>query len=100
MAIEDQLRLAVSNLDVVGALSSAAITEADLHAGRYDDAAVTIWLVNWADVSERVILRSGFLGHWLPRMFFRPAFPGQGRRRGPIQPAGRPIPLGGHRQPR
>ena len=61
-AIEDQLGLAVSNLDVEGALSSAAITEADLHAGRYDDAAVTIWLVNWADVSGRVILRSGFLG--------------------------------------
>ena len=61
-AIEDQLGLAVSNLDAEGALSSAAITEADLHAGRYDDAAVTIWLVNWADVSERVILRSGFLG--------------------------------------
>ena len=61
-AIEDQLGLAVSNLDVEGTLSSAAITESDLHAGRYDDAAVTIWLVNWADVSERVILRSGFLG--------------------------------------
>jgi uncharacterized phage protein (TIGR02218 family) len=61
-AIEDQLGLAVSNLDVEGALSSAAITEADLHAGRYDDAAVTIFLVNWVDTSERVILRSGFLG--------------------------------------
>jgi uncharacterized phage protein (TIGR02218 family) len=61
-AIEDQLGLAVSNLDVEGALSSAAITEADLHAGRYDDAAVTTFLVNWAEASERVILRSGFLG--------------------------------------
>ena len=61
-AIEDHLGLAVSSLDVEGALSSAAITEADLHAGRYDDAAVTIWLVNCADVSERVFLRSGFLG--------------------------------------
>jgi len=61
-SIEDQLGLAVSNLDVQGALSSAAITEDDLNAGRYDDAAVTIFLVNWQDVSERVILRSGFLG--------------------------------------
>jgi len=61
-SIEDQLGLAVSNLDVQGALSSAAITEDDLNAGRYDDAAVTIILVNWQDVSQRVTLRSGFLG--------------------------------------
>lgn len=61
-AIEDQLGLAVSNLDVDGALSSAAITEDDLNAGLYDDAAVTIMRVNWQDVSQRVILRSGFLG--------------------------------------
>ncbi len=61
-AIEDQLGLAVSNLDVQGALSSAAITEADLNAGRYDDASVTILLVNWQDVTQRVIMRSGFLG--------------------------------------
>jgi uncharacterized phage protein (TIGR02218 family) len=61
-SIEDQLGLAVSNLDVQGALSSASITEDDLNAGRYDDAAVMIFLVNWQDVSERVILRSGFLG--------------------------------------
>jgi uncharacterized phage protein (TIGR02218 family) len=62
-AIEDQLGLAVSNLDVDGALSSAAITEDHLNAGLYDDAAVTILRVNWQDVSQRVILRSGFLGH-------------------------------------
>jgi uncharacterized phage protein (TIGR02218 family) len=61
-AIEDQLGLAVSNLDVDGALSAAAITEADIHAGRYDDAEVTVFLVNWTNPDERVILRSGFLG--------------------------------------
>jgi uncharacterized phage protein (TIGR02218 family) len=61
-AIEDQLGLAVSNLDVEGALSSGAITEADLNAGRYDDAAITIFLVSWQDVSQRLILRSGYLG--------------------------------------
>jgi len=61
-AIEDQLGLAVSNLDVDGALSSAAITEDDLNAGLYDDASVVIMRVNWQDVSQRVVLRSGFLG--------------------------------------
>lgn len=61
-AVEDQLGLAVSNLDVEGALSSAAITEADLAAGLYDDAAITIMRVNWQDTSQRVVVRSGFLG--------------------------------------
>jgi uncharacterized phage protein (TIGR02218 family) len=42
-AIEGQLGLAVSNLDVQGALSADALTEDDLQAGRYDDAAVTIY---------------------------------------------------------
>lgn len=61
-AIEDQLGLAVSNLNVDGALSSAAITEHDLQAGRYDNAAVAIMRVNWQEVTQRVILRSGFIG--------------------------------------
>lgn len=61
-AVEDQLGLAVSNLNVDGALSSSAITEADLAAGLYDDAAITIMRVNWQDTSQRVVLRSGFLG--------------------------------------
>lgn len=61
-AIEDQLGLAVSNLDVDGALSSTALAEDDLNAGLYDDASVIIMRVNWQDVSQRVVLRSGFLG--------------------------------------
>lgn len=61
-AVQDQLGLSVSNLDVDGALSSAAITEADLATGLYDDAAVTIMRVNWADTSQNVVIRSGFLG--------------------------------------
>jgi uncharacterized phage protein (TIGR02218 family) len=62
-AIEGQLGLAVSNLDVQGALSSLALSEADLSAGRYDDATVTIYLVNWTDVGDRALLRRGNLGN-------------------------------------
>jgi len=61
-AIEDQLGLAVSNLDVTGALSAGSLTEADLNGGRFDDAEVTILRVNWADTSQRTILRRGYLG--------------------------------------
>jgi uncharacterized phage protein (TIGR02218 family) len=61
-AIEDDLGLAVSNLDVDGALSSAAITEDDLNAGLYDGAAVRITRVNWQDPTQYVVLRSGTIG--------------------------------------
>jgi uncharacterized phage protein (TIGR02218 family) len=56
------LGLSVDNLEVEGALSAAAITEEDLAAGLYDGAGVELWRVNWADVSQRVLMRSGSLG--------------------------------------
>ena len=61
-AVETSLGLAVDNLEVLGALSSAALAESDLAAGLYDDAEVEIWRVNWTDVSQRVLLRRGNLG--------------------------------------
>mgnify|MGYP001815456573 CR=1 FL=1 len=41
--------LAVDNTEAVGVLSDAAISESDIIAGRYDNAQVRAWLVNWAD---------------------------------------------------
>lgn len=61
-AIESQPGLAVSNLDVEGALRADAIGEADLAEGRFDDAECRIYLVNWADVTQRVLLRRGHVG--------------------------------------
>jgi uncharacterized phage protein (TIGR02218 family) len=61
-AIESALGLAVVNQDVAGALSSAAISETDLAAGRYDGAEVEIWRVNWADVTQRLLLAKGDIG--------------------------------------
>jgi uncharacterized phage protein (TIGR02218 family) len=61
-ALEAAMGLAATNLEAAGALSSASITEADIGAGRYDNAKVTIYRVNWRDVSQRVIVRKGFLG--------------------------------------
>lgn len=60
--IKDGVGLSVDNLDVTGALSSNALTDIDLSAGRYDDAKVEIFRVNWADTSQRVLMRSGSLG--------------------------------------
>jgi uncharacterized phage protein (TIGR02218 family) len=60
--IKDGVGLSVDNLEVTGALSSATLTDDDLAAGRYDDARVEIFRVNWADVTQRVLMRSGSLG--------------------------------------
>ncbi|ETD85637.1 DUF2163 domain-containing protein [Rhodobacter capsulatus] len=54
--------LSVDNTESYGALSSEAITEADILAGRYDGAAVTVWLVNWADPAMRAVIFRGHLG--------------------------------------
>ncbi|MEZ5779854.1 MAG: DUF2163 domain-containing protein [Paracoccaceae bacterium] len=61
-AIQQATGLSVDNSEAFGALSSDAITERDIRAGRYDGAEVRGWLVNWADVSERALEFRGTLG--------------------------------------
>ncbi|HEX8467076.1 MAG TPA: DUF2163 domain-containing protein [Allosphingosinicella sp.] len=52
-----------STLDVSGALTSDSIGEADLAAGRWDRAAVWLFLVDWEDPGgERLTLARGELG--------------------------------------
>jgi uncharacterized phage protein (TIGR02218 family) len=60
--IQSSLGLSVDNLEVDSALSSAKISADDLKAGRYDDAEVEIWRVNWADPAQRVLIRKGNIG--------------------------------------
>ena len=54
--------LAVDNTEALGALSDAAITEADIAAGRYDGAEVRAWLVNWRDPTQRMDQFRGTIG--------------------------------------
>lgn len=54
--------LSVDNTEALGALSNAAVTELDIEAGRFDGANVVSWLVNWQDVSQRMIQFRGFIG--------------------------------------
>lgn len=61
-ALQQSTGLSVDNTEAVGALSSDAISEADVLAGRYDAAEVRAWLVNWADVGQRVLQFRGSLG--------------------------------------
>ena len=54
--------LGIDNSEIEGALTSDRLSADDLAAGRYDDAEVEIWRVNWADVSERVLLKRAVIG--------------------------------------
>jgi uncharacterized phage protein (TIGR02218 family) len=47
---------------VLGVLNAEAISEDDILLGRYDGAVVETWRVNWADVGQRVRLRSDTIG--------------------------------------
>ena len=62
LALQQGTGLSVDNSEAVGALSDAAIREADIEAGRFDAAELTAWLVNWADVAERQVIFRGTLG--------------------------------------
>ena len=61
-SLQQATGLSVDNIEATGALSHDAIREEDIRAGRWDSAAVAIWLVNWADTSMRELLFSGTMG--------------------------------------
>jgi uncharacterized phage protein (TIGR02218 family) len=54
--------LAVDAQDAEGVLTSDTITETDILDGRWDNAAVEVWRVNWQAVSQRVLMRRGAIG--------------------------------------
>lgn len=51
------LGLSVDTVDVEGAFSSSAIDADDVSAGRFDGAAVEVWLVNWRKPEDAALLR-------------------------------------------
>lgn len=59
---EASLGLAVDTMEVVGAVSSARISEEDIALGQWDDADVEIWIVDWTDVENRLIDKKGSIG--------------------------------------
>lgn len=48
--------------DISGIISSDKISEVDMMSGRYDGATVETWRVNWQDVDQKLLLRTGYLG--------------------------------------
>jgi uncharacterized phage protein (TIGR02218 family) len=55
--------LSVDNIEFTGFLESDSLVDADLRAGLYDDSAIAVRVVNWADLTMGdVLIRSGSLG--------------------------------------
>jgi uncharacterized phage protein (TIGR02218 family) len=59
---EHMLGLAVGGGEVAGALMAAVITEDDIATGLWDDARIETWVVDWRDVSRRILMDSGAVG--------------------------------------
>ena len=60
--VETALGFSGAGGEVAGALMAAAMTEADLAAGRYDGATLETWLVDWLQPEARVLLDMGAIG--------------------------------------
>ncbi|MEM9785026.1 MAG: DUF2163 domain-containing protein [Pseudomonadota bacterium] len=61
-ALASTTGLSVDNSEAIGVLSSDAISEADIDAGRYDGAEVRTWLVQWDNPDARQVLFAGTIG--------------------------------------
>lgn len=60
--MQSAIGLSVDNLELVGGFNSNFISETDLIAGAYDDAYVTLYWVNWADTTQRIVAMTGNIG--------------------------------------
>jgi uncharacterized phage protein (TIGR02218 family) len=61
-ALSSTTGLSVDNTEALGVLTDDAVTEADIGAGRYDQAEVTVWQVCWDDVTARQVRFRGTMG--------------------------------------
>lgn len=61
-ALESVTGLAADSHQVSGALSSDRISDVDISTGLYDGATVTLYLVDWRDVAQRIVLARGQIG--------------------------------------
>ena len=61
-AFDQATGLSVDNSEVVGVLQDAGVAEGDVLAGRFDNARVEVWRVNWADPEARALVFRGSIG--------------------------------------
>ncbi|MGR3485919.1 MAG: DUF2163 domain-containing protein [Paracoccaceae bacterium] len=61
-AVATSTGLSVDNAEALGILSDEAVNAADIAAGRYDGAAVTVWDVDWSDPRDARTVFAGTVG--------------------------------------
>lgn len=61
-ALQQTTGFNVDNLEALGSLSSSRITENDISSGVYDNASITVFRVDWTNVTKRFILLKGNIG--------------------------------------
>lgn len=61
-ALQQTTGFAVDNSEAMGALSDVSVREEDILSGRYDNAEVVAYKVNWQNVLERSVLFRGTFG--------------------------------------
>lgn len=57
------LNLAVDDMEIEGVIDDDQITDEDIKAGKYDNATVEIYIVNWQDVTQFYLMASGTFGN-------------------------------------
>lgn len=62
LALAQSTGLSVDNTEAIGALNDLAIREDEIEQGRFDDAEVRAWLVNWQDTDQRWLQFRGTIG--------------------------------------
>ncbi|MBY5932960.1 DUF2163 domain-containing protein [Tateyamaria omphalii] len=61
-ALAQSTGLSVDNTEALGALTDASVREDEIEAGRFDNAEVRAWLVNWSDPDVRWLQFRGTIG--------------------------------------
>lgn len=61
-ALAQSTGLSVDNTEALGALTDASVREDEIEAGRFDNAEVRAWLVNWANPDVRWLQFRGTIG--------------------------------------
>jgi uncharacterized phage protein (TIGR02218 family) len=60
--MEAALGMSIGSGEILGALRSDMIAEIDLANGIYDGASVEIWLVDWSEVADRMLVDAATIG--------------------------------------
>lgn len=62
-AAQAKVGMAVDNMEITGFLGGPDVTAADMRAGVWDGCEITVYMVNWADVTQSMPVQGGKVGN-------------------------------------